>query len=185
MYRKLQAAEKEVVQVSTAARDMDAAAPLGCPCMRARGAPDRPASSHRDRGRVRPLLPRQPGVLCAQHNTTPCARSPPWHACTQHTHTQAVRDSEWEGREIGRARNSQEQAIALDTPYYDICRVQVCAWGALGGRVCAHRHPRKPVCKHARVSQPLPALWRQQVWAHEGDTTACAHTRTHAHHARC
>lgn len=38
---------------------------------------------------------------------------------------QAVRDSEWEGREIARMRNSQEQVISLETPYYDICRVQV------------------------------------------------------------
>lgn len=38
---------------------------------------------------------------------------------------QAVRDSEWEGREIARTRNSQEQVISLETPYYDICRIQV------------------------------------------------------------
>eukprot|EP00879_Flechtneria_rotunda_P024804 GHRR01026321.1.p1 GENE.GHRR01026321.1~~GHRR01026321.1.p1 ORF type:complete len:382 (+),score=116.83 GHRR01026321.1:1409-2554(+) len=38
---------------------------------------------------------------------------------------QAVRDSEWEGREIGRTRNTQEQTITLEAPYYDICRIQV------------------------------------------------------------
>jgi hypothetical protein len=38
---------------------------------------------------------------------------------------QHVRDSEWEGREIGRARNNQEQSITLEAPYYDICRIQV------------------------------------------------------------
>lgn len=38
---------------------------------------------------------------------------------------QAVRDSEWEGREIARTRNSQEQTISLETPYYDICRIKV------------------------------------------------------------
>lgn len=43
---------------------------------------------------------------------------------------QHIRDSEWEGREIGRMRNNQEQSIALETPYYDICRVQV-GWRAL------------------------------------------------------
>jgi hypothetical protein len=38
---------------------------------------------------------------------------------------QAVRDSEWEGREIARMRNGQEQVISLVTPYYDTCSVQV------------------------------------------------------------
>lgn len=37
---------------------------------------------------------------------------------------QHVRDSEWEGREIGRTRSNQEQSIALEAPYYDICRIQ-------------------------------------------------------------
>jgi hypothetical protein len=36
-----------------------------------------------------------------------------------------VHDSEWEGREIARTRNNQEQGISLTTSYYDICRVQV------------------------------------------------------------
>jgi hypothetical protein len=40
---------------------------------------------------------------------------------------QHVRDSEWEGREIGRTRNNQEQSITLEAPYYDICRIQVSA----------------------------------------------------------
>jgi hypothetical protein len=38
---------------------------------------------------------------------------------------QHVRDSEWEGREIGRTRNNQEQSITLEAPYHDICRIQV------------------------------------------------------------
>ena len=39
--------------------------------------------------------------------------------------TQAIRDSEWEGRQISRTRNNQEQSISLETPYYDIVRIQV------------------------------------------------------------
>lgn len=57
-------------------------------------------------------------MLCAHtHNPRQCHTS-----CAD---SQAVRDSEWEGREIARTRNSQEQIISLDTPYFDICRIQV------------------------------------------------------------
>lgn len=46
--------------------------------------------------------------------------------------SQAVRDSEWESREIARVRASQEQGIALEVPYYDVCRVKVCVSGGGG-----------------------------------------------------
>lgn len=73
------------------------------------------------------------------------------HSCTQLQITngllalpycallQAVRDSEWEGREVARTRNNQEQAISLETPYYDICRIQVrAAAGARALIACQH-----------------------------------------------
>lgn len=63
---------------------------------------------------------------------------------------QAVRDSEWEIKEIVRTRSNQEQNITLETPYYDIVRIQVRAYGWFYCTACILRYcvglPRSHWC---------------------------------------
>jgi hypothetical protein len=82
---------------------------------------------------------------------------------------QAVRDSEWEGREIGRTRANQEQTIALEAPYHDICRIQVSRHTSCSRNSTTksnHQQPRRgSITKTSKVAH-LQHIHRRTYSAH-------------------